>query len=239
MLDGVSQCWPLAKDCVVWWDAWAAIGAVASAWVGLVALKVSVGAVLATIFLGYMTLNLGVAANKASDAAVALAAREAEIREKRDHDESLILLLRVAGEISDTQTYLRNIREDVAPENGGKEFLESHEVRERVLSEWKQIRFPNYEACVDRLHYLPVAVAGRMARLVGLHGSFDSGIRDEPTPPQEQAAEALAAFELISRLLLRDIDVIQVACMDAVCQLEMDDAKVVAEANKLLAGSAN
>lgn len=31
MLDGVSQCWPLARDCRVWWEAWAALAAVSAA----------------------------------------------------------------------------------------------------------------------------------------------------------------------------------------------------------------
>lgn len=27
IFNGVSQCWPLSTTCVVWWDAWAAVGA--------------------------------------------------------------------------------------------------------------------------------------------------------------------------------------------------------------------
>jgi len=239
MLDGVSQCWMLSKDCVVWWDAWAAIGAGASAWIALMALQISLGAVLATIFLGYMTLNLGIAANKASDAAVTLAASEAEVREKRDHDESLILLMRVAGEMSDAQTYVGHIQRQLATEEGRQEFLEDQATREWVLSKWRSICFPNYEACSDRLHYLPIRVAARMARVVGLYGSFDGGIRDLPAPTNAEAPKVLDAFRLISRILLEDLVVIQEACIKAVHELGMSDAEVVAEATQLVAKASN
>lgn len=35
VLDGMSQCWLLSKDCVVWWDAWAAIGTVSAVFVAI------------------------------------------------------------------------------------------------------------------------------------------------------------------------------------------------------------
>lgn len=37
MLDGVSQCWWLSEDCVVNWDAWAAVGTVAAVFAAVLA----------------------------------------------------------------------------------------------------------------------------------------------------------------------------------------------------------
>lgn len=35
MLDGISQCWVLSENCVIWWDAWAAIGTIGATVVAL------------------------------------------------------------------------------------------------------------------------------------------------------------------------------------------------------------
>lgn len=219
---GVSQCWPPSETCAVDWDAWA---------VGMALLGV-----LATIFLGFMTLRLGRAANRASLAAVGIAATESKAREKRDHEESLILMMRLAGEFSDAQTSLEEIRDLIATEQGRANFLCRQDTRDEVLAFWKVIKFQNYEACSERLHYLPIQVAARMARVVGIRGSFNTGLQDKAGLQEDEAASSCASFRFITRLLLADIEVIREACRVAVQQLGLDDADVVEEADRLVEG---
>ncbi|PZT26653.1 hypothetical protein A7X93_17970 [Stenotrophomonas maltophilia] len=206
---------------MVQWEAWAVGFAIVS--------------IAATLFLGFMTLRLGRAANKASATAVDLAARDAGIRERRDHEEQLILLMRLAGEMSDAQTQLERIRSKVVLEDGECEFLDSQSVREEVVAHWRGVRFPNYEACSDRLHYLPLDVAARMARVVGLVGSFVSGIENEDAPTEGQAKTAQIGFEFLTRILLADLEVVQVACGNAVAELNLVDQEIVAEAERIKA----
>jgi len=192
--------------------------------------------VLATIFLGFMTLRLGRAANRASMAAVGIAATESKAREKRDHEESLILMMRLAGEMSDAQTSLEEIRDLLATERGRDEFLSRQSVRDEVLASWKVIKFPNYEACSERLHYLPLQVAARMARVVGVRTSFNTGLQDKAALEEPEAASSFESLRFITRLLLADLEVIQCACGRAVQELGLDDAEVVAEADRIREG---
>ncbi|HEL3784040.1 TPA: hypothetical protein UM046_004316 [Stenotrophomonas maltophilia] len=212
------RCWPLNESCAVDWDAWVAGLALAS--------------VAATLFLGFMTLRLGRAANRASSAAVGIAALEAKTRKERDRDERLILMMRLAGEMSDTMTRLQSIRGHVVADDGTPPFLTSQEVRDEVVATWKCIRFTNYEACSDRIHYLSLPVAARMARVVGIVGSFSADIDANGVPGASDAKAAVESFEFVTRVLLADLGVIQEECGRAVGDLQMADAAVVAEADK-------
>lgn len=69
MLDGISQCWPLAKGCVVWWDAWAVIVGIA---------------------VGLATVAVAVLAWRTSERAALIASKATEIA-KQQHEDSLYL----------------------------------------------------------------------------------------------------------------------------------------------------
>lgn len=68
MLDGVSQCWPLAKDCVVWWDAWAVVVAAIALLVAWMGLAVAGGSAAAVFWLGLQANKLGQVTREVSEA---------------------------------------------------------------------------------------------------------------------------------------------------------------------------
>lgn len=164
MLEGVSQCWPLAKDCVVWWDAWAAIGALAGAWVALIAVAVSLLTVLSTVFLGIMTLNLGRAANQASETAVEISRVDFERQRYRDETERLLVLVQIAGEIATGHDWIVAEIERLASGDSRRSFAESANYRSNVFRRLAGLQFPISESVTDRLHYLDRGVSSKLLR---------------------------------------------------------------------------
>ncbi len=148
---GMSPCTsPGVGDCVVWWEAWAAVGALLG--------------VAATLFLGVFTLALGRAANRAASLAVIIADAELNRQKLRDTKEGLLVLVQIAGELAVTMNKVRGIMER----------LEDRGVRENIVAQGRSLRwlrqelegiaFPVVRGAIDRLHYLDLAHAGRLLR---------------------------------------------------------------------------
>ncbi|QGM06084.1 hypothetical protein [Stenotrophomonas maltophilia] len=215
----IIRCWPLGQECAVDWSAWA--------------VGTSVLAVVATLFLGFMTLKLGRAANEASAEAFRLSKKHLERQEERDHNEKLILLLRLTGEVADACEILTKVQKFFSTEEGRNHFLTSQMSRDVVVANWKKIAFPNFEACRDRLHYLPIDVAARMARVVGILTSFANANAGSPAPRQAQARKSLEGMEFISRVVLVDLKVVSDACAEAVEELGLVDEAIADESDRL------
>lgn len=67
-MNGVSQCWPLANDCVVWWDAWAVVVAAIALLVAWLGLAVAGGSAAAVFWLGHQANKLGQVTRDVSEA---------------------------------------------------------------------------------------------------------------------------------------------------------------------------
>lgn len=206
-LDGVFRCSPLGiDDCVVWWDAVAAV--------------VAVIAVLSTLFLGFMTLRLGQMANKAaiaaadaSHAAVEIAAGETKDRIQSASDERLMLLLWIAGEISAARGTVRRLQEKL-DQSGREQFKKDRSLRQHSFEAIKGLEFPNCAARADRLHAIGHPIAARLARGLALIKTMSRDLK----PGAVEDAHAEKVFGLFERALpklRKDLDVVADACSAA------------------------
>ncbi|MBN5027954.1 hypothetical protein JY419_00725 [Stenotrophomonas maltophilia] len=216
---GMSPCMtPGLGDCVVWWDAWAALAA-------------SVG-VITTLALGAATVYLAVSANRTSHSAMGVALRGVENQEKATRAERTLILIRVQAEVASVATVCDEIGKRLT--QAAFEELVSSEQARWVLHELvKMLRLPVTDSLTPRLYNLAGKESAYLARSLGacetLRESW-SGV--ETTEDREQlkmlwdsllkyrlilshdlfeikkaAASAVAASGITSRALARELGI--------------------------------
>lgn len=162
MFDGISQCWPLAKDCAVWWEAWAVLTG------GLVGLASTAVAILAW-------RTSGRAAEIAAEAKDIARQQHLEAVRLREANARIIGFL-LAHEIGELPVNLFTLRESCKrvlqkgkpADEADVNYLES------VVSRGAVSYLPGTEKSVDRLHNLPEDLGNDLAVLVGYNRTLNA-----------------------------------------------------------------
>lgn len=215
---GFSQCWPPGQNgCVVWWDAWAAMGALA--------------AVITTAVLGVVTYRLGKAANVASQLAVSLASKESERQLARDRKERILLLMQITGEISTNRERLNALHAHLSEKESEGYFVADLAYRKDFMENMGLVAFPVTEKLADRYHYLDDLTGPRLVRAIGLFASMRNNY--EILLNEQPVAELVKAHKLLVLVLPRiadDLEVVRLACASAVRECKVDDARIAGAA---------
>lgn len=211
---GFSQCWPPGQGgCVVWWDAWAAIGAFA--------------AVITTAVLGVVTYRLGKAANVASKLAVSLASKEAQRQLARDRKERILLLMQVTPEISANRERINALHAHLSKEESEGFFLADVAYRKEFMEDMGQVAFPLTEKLADRYHYLDDQTGPRLVRgmglFVSLHNNYRALLNEQPV---EELAKAHKLLLAVLPRIAADLEVVRVACGAAVRECGVDNPRI-------------
>lgn len=231
--NGLSTCWPPGEgDCVVWWDAWAALFGGSSAGIAIAALVVSWIGIGVTTASAFAVWKLGVTANDASAEATRIAAGEASRnaseslrREYREETEELLVLAQITGEVGIASGLITNAIDILIGGGVGKQlFLADRRYRDPILKDLDRLNFPTTGAARDRLHYLDRKVAGCLLRATGLMSIAQEAYS---VLPEDASAEDLAAvyegLEFLLPLVRTDLTVVQQACAAAMERLGLAD----------------
>jgi len=152
MLDGVSQCWWLGKQCVADWDGWGA----AVAFLGVVATSV----------LGFFTYRLGVAAKNASQDALAISEANHKIQESDRQREARVILQFLRGEFIWTAARIERFCETLEAEQIGTDSLDDSQ-RMKLAEMVRFLEMPETQSLMSRLHVLDDANGMLLARVLG------------------------------------------------------------------------
>lgn len=214
--EGVSQCWPLAKECGVWWEAWSAIA-------GFLA-------VAATSVLGYYTYKLGKAANKASRTALDISLKEAKTREERDATEAMLILNRIAGEISQAQVRVNSELNNLSLPATMREFISSDRARTDLFNRLDAYKFPISDLVIDRTHYLDPAISSRLVRAIYMFRSMQGEMRSwGATAETIDFDEWYMWIGLTLIVISEDLKIVSEACKDACKTLGLHDDESLPE----------
>jgi len=150
-LDAFSTCWPPGQNgCVVWWDAWAAIGA----WTAAVA-----------------TVCVAIAAQKTSAKAVDIAREQhKETVDARNASARIIgrMLLHEVSRLPYELSAQYHAMERDKPRRYEAEFPEpDFEARMDAVRRTCSSFLPGAEKLQDRLHHLPDSIGDELAALIG------------------------------------------------------------------------
>lgn len=170
VMDGVIQCWPLAKTCEVWWEAYTAWAALTTTVVAFGALAVAWLSVGVTTISALAVWRLGREANR-----LALAPTAAAEEERRR--ERIVILSVLYGELmrmsSDAMTWY-----SLVEKFGIDHMLDTEGSRLVAAENLSTIDMPMTKSVIGRLHALPADESSRLARCLGivsvLHASADA-----------------------------------------------------------------
>ncbi|MDQ4681406.1 hypothetical protein [Stenotrophomonas maltophilia group sp. RNC7] len=217
---GMSPCMtPGLGDCVVWWDAFAAVGAI--------------GAVIATVVLGVFTYRLGVAANNASDAALKLAADEEKRQKTREGREKTLVLVQINGEVTDNQKELADIHRRLDGPLADELFVTDDIFRQAMLDRLTKVEFPITNQLVDRLHYLDDPIGPALVRCVAMLRSLNrkgAAVRDGRD--RTNTREHYQVLCIATQVLSEDLESVRLACAKAIIDSGVDASRIArAESN--------
>lgn len=215
---GFSQCWPPGQDgCVVWWDAWAALGAMA--------------AVITTAVLGVVTYRLGKAANVASQLAVSLASQESQRQLARDRKERILLLIQITGEISTNRERVNALHAHLSQMESEGYFAADVGYRKDFMENMGLVAFPITEKLADRYHYLDDLTGTKLVRAMGLFASMRNNyevlLNEQPV---EELVRAHGLLRLVLPRIAEDLEAVRLACAGAVRECGVDDAGIAGAA---------
>lgn len=193
---GFNTCSPLGESsCVVWWDAWAVVA--------------SFIAIIATIFLGFMTLRLGLAANRATAAAVAIAKGEADARRRTETDERIVLLLWLVTEVGSQVVSARILAEKAHEPDAHDQFRTDSATRAWYIARLAELKLPVATSLRDRLHLLGHPLAGRLARAIGLSEALSTQFDVDYSTLSDELMDSfffsLASFSAVFKLDLEAV----------------------------------
>ncbi|MBN4944863.1 hypothetical protein JY432_02180 [Stenotrophomonas maltophilia] len=201
------------EDCVIWWDALAAVG--------------SLGAVLATAVLGWFTYRLGKSANRASRLAVRIAGKEARRQSRRDRKERTLVLVQINGEVIWNKVQVSKLHAKVKKTDAMRGFVLSDNYRLELLNELLKIKFPTTAELADRLHYLDEVVGPTLVRCIGILGS--TAQRLQPRSPDMKLEEVRMQFVAIQAALgvvVEDLGTVQAACEAEIARSGIDKVRI-------------
>ncbi|MGX9721389.1 hypothetical protein [Stenotrophomonas acidaminiphila] len=219
---------PGVGDCVVWWEAWAAVGALISAFFAIFAVYVAVMAMLATIFLGYMTWKLGKAANKIGESAVVIAKKESQAREDLAVIESTLILIRIQTEVAMVADRAAAIAESLAPTMLAN-LLNDAESRSIMRTGLALLKLPTVGGLTERLHVLDAPISGCLARALGVCDTLHIEWEDIEGETSHDAIKAVwNALPRRLQLLEFDLNKVRRACITAVQKLNINPPELIA-----------
>lgn len=212
--DGVFRCEKLGvEDCVVWWDAVGAMGTLV--------------AIVTTAILGYVTYRLGKTANSASQLAVRLAGEEAIRQAARDKKERILLLVQITGEVTTNRGRILELHEHLAEPDSQARFVENSAYRADFMERMSRVSFPLVERLADRYHYLDGKTGPTLIRAVGMFATMQGSyliLLDEQPEGELRSAHALL-FTMLP-IIADDLEVVRLACSDAIRESGIDDARI-------------
>lgn len=176
MLDGVSQCWWLSRDCVVWWDAWAvAVGLIVGGATVVVAyrswLTSNRAADIAADTAGVASLSAKIAADSAriaNDAKEIAAQQHKEIVEQRQRTAKIL------GSLFDLEIALLPTRIGAVIETLDEASISSvgtiigREELSWIVAELSSPALPTADSAQDRLHCLENGLGEGIAQIIGM-----------------------------------------------------------------------
>lgn len=198
--DGVFRCEKLGvDDCVVLWDALAAVAA-------------SLG-VIATFFLGGVTVYLAVKANKTAQDAMEASQRGVRNQEDATKAERNLILIRVQSEVASVAVVCDAI-ESSFTQSAFEEFVHHAEAREVAHALIEMLRLPVTKSLTPRLYNLAGKEAAYLARCLGICKTLrESWQGVEDTTDEEQLRELWTAS--ITHLTILSHDLYEIRCAAA------------------------
>lgn len=158
--NGVSTCFPLGvDDCVVWWDAWVVVVAVAT-------LLVSSVSAAAVAYLGWQ-------ANKQSKSAYASAQNLADAENNRRTAESArherVILTYVESDLDSIEMWARGVLERLndVDEPEYDRYIRDVELRKAEVDKVGQVQVEKLCEMLPSFHHCSAEIAARLARAVG------------------------------------------------------------------------
>lgn len=226
--NGISPCMePGVGDCVVWWDAWAASGALAAAAVAVLALSVAWIGVLVTATSALAVWRVGVEANRSSQLAVSLARAESERQAVRDRRERTLVLVQINGEVFNNKRLLSGTYKKLASPDAKDNLVNvAGYLAERII-EIEKVEFPITRELADRLHYLGDSLGPTLARCTGMARALADTYRDGFSGPSKE--DRLSDFEALRfavNAMVEDLEVVGQACRDAIIESGIDNDRI-------------
>lgn len=211
---GISPCMePGIGGCVVWWDAWAAIGALLG--------------VLATMVLGIFTYRLGRVANRASALAVEIAGNEARRQAERDKKERILLLLQITGEVSANKERILELHAHLSKPMSEGYFVGNAVYRNDFMTNLKRVTFPLADRLADRYHYLDGLTGPTLVRAIGMFSTMaDNYVALLDEQPEAELRTAYRLLFTMLPIVAQDLEVVRLACAEAVKESRIDDARI-------------
>ncbi|MFL0351642.1 hypothetical protein ACEU0E_002754 [Stenotrophomonas lactitubi] len=206
-LDALSPCWFLSESCVPKWDAW-------SVAVAAVAVVVALAAFGASVFLGWMTLKLGEAANRATAAALTVAEDEAKARRKTELDERLLILVWITEEVSTAERRAKRAVVEIE-RRGWADFRQDTALRKWAFEGMRQFGFPVCNRFQDRLHVLGQPLASKLVRAMGMGRSLESFAYDYTSGPTEHRNGHFIAMIARLKVIEGDLKDVIAECKNA------------------------
>ncbi|WP_329953082.1 hypothetical protein [Stenotrophomonas sepilia] len=227
--DGFSTCSPPGEgDCVVWWDAWAAIFSGSAVGIAIAALAVAWVGIGVTAASAFAVWKLGIAANEASGRAVEIADSEATRNNDerlrishREETEALLVLLQIHFETTKNIDAVRDIIVKLRGAGLGEALFQMDQsYREGIFQALKNIAFPAATSVLNRLHYVDRGVSGSLVRAMGMTGYIQDvglgSVRQSDPQTFQGAHEALtqALPEIVA-----DLERVREACVSATTEI--------------------
>lgn len=226
--NGISPCMePGVGDCVVWWEAWAASGALAAAAVAVLALSVAWIGVLVTATSALAVWRVGVEANRASELAVSLARTESERQAVRGRREHTLVLVQINGEVFYNKRLLSDVHSKLASPEANDNFVNVPGYLAERISEIEKVKFPITRELADRLHYLGDSLGPTLARCAGMARALADNYRDGFSgPTEEHRLSDYRAFRFAVNAMVEDLEVVGQACRDAIIESGIDNDRI-------------
>lgn len=159
--NAVSTCWPPGEaGCVVWWDAWAAGGALIAAGIAFLALAVAWLSTGVTAASAIAVWRLGAEANR-------LARAPSEAFQEEARRERTVLLSAIYGELLDVAS-TADAWTELMIDFGIEHMLDNDESRQNAANSLKEIDMPMAKSLIGRLHVLPAAESSALAQCLGI-----------------------------------------------------------------------
>lgn len=221
---GFSTCSPPGEgDCVVWWDAWAAIFGGSTALVAVAALVVAWIGIGVTMASAFAVWRLGIAANGIAEGEARRTEAERTRALYRDETEALLVLTRIHTETTKNIDALSEAIDQLQGGGLGRALFDTDDnYRAAILDIIEGIGFPAATSVVDRLHYLDRSVSSSLIRAMSMIGyiqdvALGSAIRSRPGASKGAYASLMSALPKI----VGDLKVVHSACRQAAERLRI------------------
>lgn len=175
---------------------------------------------MTTAILGVVTYRLGMAANRASAAAVEIAGFQAEKQAYREESERLLVLVQITAEVSSNAGLLSHLLGLLSQENSEAAFVTDKVFQGRIFGRLNKLSFPSRESVRDRLHYLDRKTAACFVRAIGMFELLQSGDKHrDGTETQDELRVGFRALRATIPWIIEDLRVVELEGIAAVNRL--------------------